>query len=288
MHDATPASLDDRGSVLRMTAGIMNARMYAVTPEVEAGWQALLHHITGEAGVALTYMPYPAPQPLEDLWSRPDLGCALMCGYPIALKLAPVIPIAAPIPRAEWAAGLPFYRSDLIVRQDAPYRTLADTFGARAGWTVEHSQSGFNAFRHHLLAYRTPERPTLYAQMAGNLLTARNILDSVREGRIDIGPLDAYWHMLIARHAPQLTAGIRVLTSTQLAPIPAFVASAATGADQVARLRAAFRGAASRRWFGPLADLLLLDGFAEVTEAHFAAMLEWDQAAKAAGYDRPA
>jgi ABC-type phosphate/phosphonate transport system substrate-binding protein len=271
-----------------MTARVMNARMYAVTPEVEAGWRALLGHIASDAGVALNYMSYPAPQPLEDLWSRPDLGCALMCGYPIALKLAPVTPIAAPIPRAAWAAGLPVYRSDLIVRQDAPYRTLADTFGARAGWTVEHSQSGFNAFRHHLLAYRTPERPTLYAQMSGNLVTARNILDSVREGRIDIGPLDAYWHMLIARHAPQLTAGIRVLTSTQLAPIPAFVTSADAAADEVMRLRAAFARAASHSWFRPLSDLLLLDGFAEVTDAQFATLLQWDQAAKAAGYDLPA
>jgi ABC-type phosphate/phosphonate transport system substrate-binding protein len=266
----------------------MNARMYAVTPEVEAGWRALLNHITSEAGVALRYMRYPAPRPLEDLWSRSDLGCALMCGYPIALKFAPVIPIAAPIPRAEWAAGRAVYRSDLIVRQDAPYRTLADTFGTRAGWTVQHSQSGFNAFRHHLLAYRTPERPTLYGAMTGNLVTARNILDSVREGRIDVGPLDAYWHLLIARHAPHLTAGIRVLTSTELAPIPAFVASAATAAEEVARLRAAFKSAASRNWFGPLGNLLLLDGFADVTEAKFATLLEWDQAAKAAGYDLPA
>jgi ABC-type phosphate/phosphonate transport system substrate-binding protein len=130
-----------------MINAIMNARMYAVTPEVEAGWRALLERIIGEAGVALTYMPYPAPQPLEDLWSRRDLGCVLMCGFPIALKLAPVIAIAAPIPRAEWAAGLPIYRSDLIVRQDRPYHSLEDTFGARAGWTVSHSQSGFNAFR---------------------------------------------------------------------------------------------------------------------------------------------
>jgi ABC-type phosphate/phosphonate transport system substrate-binding protein len=271
-----------------MTDGIMNARMYAVTPEVEAGWRTLLHHITAEAGVTLTYVPYPSPQPLEDLWSRPDLGCVLMCGYPIALKLAPVIPIAAPIPRAEWAAGLPIYRTDLIVREDAPYRTLNETFGARAGWTVEHSQSGFNAFRHHLLAYRTPQRPTLYGEMTGNLITARNILDSVREGRIDIGPLDAYWHLLIARHAPQLTAGIRVLSSTQAAPIPAFVASATAAADPVERLRVAFRSAASRPWFGPLGDLLLLDGFADVTEAQFAPLLEWDQAAKTAGYDLPA
>lgn len=271
-----------------MTVGVMNARMYAVTPEVEAGWRELLEHISADAGAALTYMPYPAPRPLEDLWSRTDLGCALMCGYPIALKLAPVIPIAAPIPRSDWAAGRPVYRSDLIVRRDAPYRTLADTFGARAGWTVAHSQSGFNAFRHHLLAYRTPERPTLYAQMTGNLVTARNILDGVREGRIDVGPLDAYWHMLIARHAPHLTADVRVLTSTQLAPMPAFVASATAAADTVARLRAAFTRAASRPWFEPLGDLLLLDGFAATDEAQFATLLAWDQAAKSAGYELPA
>jgi ABC-type phosphate/phosphonate transport system substrate-binding protein len=271
-----------------MNARIMNARMYAVTPEVEAGWRTLLTHITAEAGVALTYVPYPAPQPLEALWSRPDLGCVLMCGFPIALKLASVIPIAAPIPRAVWAAGLAVYRSDLIVRQNAPYRTLSDTFGSRAGWTVEHSQSGFNAFRHHLLAFRTPERRALYAQMTGNLVTARNILDSVREGRIDIGPLDAYWHLLIERHAPQLTAGTRVLTSTEVTPIPAFVASADTSADEVERLRAAFRNAASRDWFAPLGDLLLLEGFENVTEARYATLLEWDQAAKAAGYGLPA
>ena len=271
-----------------MTAGIMNARMYAVTPEVEAAWRRLLGHITAEAGVTLTYMPYPAPQPLEGLWARADLGCAFMCGYPIALKLAPVIPIAAPIPRAEWAAGLPVYRSDLIVRNNAPYQTLSDTFGGRAGWTVEHSHSGFNAFRHHLLGFRTAQRPNLYSQMTGHLVTARNILESVREGRIDIGPLDAYWHLLIARHAPHLVADVRVLTSTQLAPIPAFVASAARPAEETMRLRAAFRSAASRAWFAPLGDLLLLDGFAEVTEASYAPLLHWDQAAIVAGYALPA
>ncbi len=271
-----------------MTEWIMNARMYSVTPEVEAGWRALLEHVTREAHVALSYVPYPAPHPLEDLWSRPDLGAVFMCGYPIALRLARVIPIAAPIPRVEWAAGRAVYRSDLIVRQDAPYRTLEDTFGARAGWTVAHSQSGFNAFRHHLLAYRTPERPALYGEMLGNLLTARNILDSVRDGRIDIGPLDAYWHMLIARHAPQLTAGIRILTSTALAPMPAFVAAAAAPAEMVTRLRAAFMNAARQRWFGPYADLLLLEGFGEATEASFATLLEWDRAAQDAGFDRPA
>jgi ABC-type phosphate/phosphonate transport system substrate-binding protein len=267
---------------------IMNARMYAVTPAVEALWRDLLHHVTRDAGVVLDYVPYPAPQPLEALWARGDLGCAFMCGYPLALQLADVVPLAAPIPRAAWAAGRAVYRSDLIVRADAPFQTLADTFGGRAGWTVEHSHSGFNAFRHHLLQHRTPARPALYGEMVPNLVTARAILDAVREGRIDVGPLDAYWRLLLARHHPALTRGVRVLESTATATLPAFVAAAALPGDEADALRRAFAAVAAQPWFRPIADELLLDGFAPVTPADYARTLEWDRAAKAAGYPCPA
>jgi ABC-type phosphate/phosphonate transport system substrate-binding protein len=211
-----------------------------------------------------------------------------MCGYPIALQLAPVQPIAAPIPRAPWAAGRAVYRTDLIVREDAPYQRLEDTFGGRAGWTVAHSHSGFNALRHHLLAYRTPLRAKLYREMVGNLVTARNVLDAVRERRIDVGPLDAYWHMLIARHAPQLCEGVRVLSETALAPMPAFVAAADVPAAEVTRLRAAFTSAVTKSWFAELADPLMLEGFAPATRALFDPALRWDREARAADYPRPA
>ena len=180
------------------------------------------------------------------------------------------------------------FRSDLIVREDAPYRRLEDTFGGRSGWTVAHSHSGFNAFRHHLLAYRTTQRPTLYSEMVGNLVTARNVLDAVRERRIDVGPLDAYWHALIARHAPQVCEGIRILSSTAPAPMPAFVAAAGVSQDVVTRLRTAFTGAAAQSWFGELADPLLLAGFAAVDRETFDPALEWDREARAAGYGEPA
>ena len=271
-----------------MSDWIANARMYAVTPEVEGAWRTLLAQVTDEADVPLRYEPYPAPLPLEELWRRADLGAVFMCGFPIATELAQVIPLAAPIPRAPWAQHRAVYRTDLIVRDDAPYRTLEDTFGGRAGWTVAHSHSGFNALRHHLLAYRSATRPALYGEMTGNLVTARNVLDSVREGRIDIGPLDAYWHLLIARHAPQLTRGIRVLASTETAPMPAFVAGSNVGPEGVRRLREAFTGAAGRPWFAPLAEQLLLEGFAAVSRESFAPLLEWDARAKAAGYALPA
>jgi ABC-type phosphate/phosphonate transport system substrate-binding protein len=271
-----------------MTHWIANARMYAVTPEVESLWRGLLERVAAEAGVELAYLPYPAPGPLEDLWSRPDLGAVLMCGYPIALGLADVQTIAAPVPRMPWAGGRAVYRTDLIVRQDAPYERLEDTFGGRTGWTVAHSHSGFNAFRHHLLPYRTPERPRLYRETVGNLVTARNVLDAVRERRIDVGPLDGYWHELIARHAPELVAGVRVLASTALAPMPPFVAARAVPAETVARLRAALTSAAHRSWFAKFAEPLLLAGFAEAHRAPFDCALEWEREAKGAGYPEPA
>jgi ABC-type phosphate/phosphonate transport system substrate-binding protein len=267
---------------------IANARMYAVTPAVEAAWQALLSHICAEAEVPLAYWPYPAPQPMEGLWQRPDLGCVLMCGYPIALRLAHVTPLAAPIPALDWAGGRALYRSDLIVRAESPFRRIEDTFGHRAGWTVEHSHSGFNAFRHHLLAFRGKDRPKLYGSVTGHLVTARRILDSVTEGSIDVGPLDGFWYALIARHAPHLVKNIRVIGTTALAPIPAFVAGAGLGTEAVLRLKASFAAAQGRSWFAPLAETLLIEGFAGVEQQDFAVTLERDREALAAGYPVPA
>ena len=267
---------------------IANARMYAVTPEAEAAWRSVLEHVAAEAGLGFDYLPYPAPQPLEDRWGRPDLGCVQMCGYPIALGLAEVHPIAAPIPAAAWAGGRPVYRSDLIVRADSPYRTLADSFGGTLGWTVEHSHSGFNALRHHLLTRRPEGSATAYRRAVGPLVTARRILDSVLDGTIDIGPLDSYWHLLIRKYRPDLVAGIRVLESTDLAPLPAFVSGPRLEEADRRRLASAFEAAGAAPWFGPLAEALCIEGFRAVTREDFAPTLQWDRDAKAAGYTHPA
>ncbi|MGI9476390.1 MAG: phosphate/phosphite/phosphonate ABC transporter substrate-binding protein [Hyphomicrobiaceae bacterium] len=267
---------------------ISNARMYAVSPEAETAWMGLIAHVAADAGVSLEYMAYAAPQPLEDLWRRDDVGCVQMCGYPIALEVADVVPLASPIPAAEWAEGKPVYRSDLIVRKDAPYEALEDTFGGVVGWTVEHSHSGFNALRHHLLPYRSDDRAHVFRQSVGQLVTARRVLDSVLDGTIDIGPLDAYWHMLIGKYNPDLTAGVRVLQSTATAPMPAFVAAPGLAAAARDRLRDALVAAHTRAWFGPFGDALLISGFGHVTREAFDETMAWDRAAKAAGYPVPA
>ncbi len=266
---------------------ISNARMYAVTPAVEAAWRALLDHVAAEAGVALGYTPYPAPQPLDVLWQRPDLGCVFMCGFPIAMRLAEVVPLASPIPAAAWAGGRALYRSDFIVRADSAFRTLADTFGGTIGWTVEHSHSGFNAPRHHLLELRPADGRPLYRRSVGSLVTARGILDAVIDGRIDVGPLDSYWHLLLRRHAPHLLAGVRTVASTDLAPLPALVASPGTPGRVIAALKDALARAGSRPWFAGLAEALCIAGFETVNHDSFATTVRWADQAEAAGYGAP-
>jgi ABC-type phosphate/phosphonate transport system substrate-binding protein len=263
--------------------------MYAVTPVVEEAWIEVLTRIGADAGTGpLPYLAWPAPQPLEVLWRRPDLGCVLMCGYPIALGLAAVTPIAAPVPSASWATGRPVYRSDLIVAAASRFQTLADTFDGTAGWTVAHSHSGFNAFRYHLLRYRTAGRPTLYRRVVGDLVTARAILDRVADGTIDVGPLDAYWHALIARAFPDLAAQVRTVECTDTAPMPAFVAGPGVPPEMVGALRAAFSGAAGRPWFAAVRETLMIDGFAAMTVADYAVTRDRDAAAVATGYPLPA
>ena len=75
----------------------------------------------------------------------------------------------------------------------------------------------------------------------------------------------------MARHAPDLTDGVRVLSSTEVAPMPAFVAAASAPPDMIGRLRGAFLAARGQSWFAPLAEPLLLEGFAEVSEEWYAA-----------------
>jgi ABC-type phosphate/phosphonate transport system substrate-binding protein len=267
---------------------ISNARMYAVSPEAEVAWQRLIAHVADDAGISLTYETYAAPQPLEYLWRRQDVGCVQMCGYPIAMKIADIEPLAAPVPAAPWAAGRAVYRSDLIVRADSDFDDFTDTFQGTVGWTVAHSHSGFNALRHHLLKHRTSGQSKVFRHAIGDLVTARRIIDAVLEGTIDIGPLDGYWHMLIRKYDPDLTAGIRVLESTDTAPMPAFVASPAMNADEVMRLREAFAAACARPWFGAFRDALLIDGFVPASHETYLPTLAWDREAQDAGYPVPA
>ena len=119
----------------------------------------------------------------------------------------------------------PVYVTRLIVAADSSFQTLEDTFGGRLGYTVDDSHSGYNALRHHLLPYRLKHGANLYRESIGPLYTPRRVIEAVLAHDIDLGPLDGFAYDLMLRHEPELAKRIRIVATTEAAPIPFLVAS---------------------------------------------------------------
>ena len=243
---------------------IANARMYAVTPEVRAEWQSLFAWVAEVSAVPLTYVEHAAPAPLEVLWAREDLGTAFMCGFPFASAVRKPHLIAAPVPSPPRYGGQPRYCTDFIVRADSPAVRLSDTFGGRIGWTVDHSQSGYRAVRHHLLHYGQDRTEPLFSEWVGPLVTPRRVIDAVIHGDIDVGPLDSYVHDLLKRHEPQTAAKFRTIESTAMTPIPPLVASRMVTEDTLERLRQVFLSSAMQTELSAEFETLMILRFAAV------------------------
>lgn len=263
---------------------IANARMYAVDAATAANWTALFGRIAEMAGGRLDVIPHAAPAPLEDLWRRDDLGLAFICGYPFARGGFPVQPVAAPVPAS--GDGRPVYASHLVMRADGDIATLEASFGKRLGWTVAHSQSGFNALRTHLLSHWQARGP-LYAKSLGPLLTPRRIIEALLADEIDIGPLDSYFYDLLQAAEPHTAARLRIVETTVPRPMPLLVASQGVDDGAVQALKQALLAAASDPEARGVMERLRLAGFQAVTPDSYQVLIREAEAADAEGYAQP-
>jgi ABC-type phosphate/phosphonate transport system substrate-binding protein len=249
---------------------IANARMYSVNAVAKDAWRELLAWVMRRASVSWEIVGHDAPAPLSALWVRADLGCALMCGLPFALRAPAPLLIAAPVPSPQRYGGHARYMTDMAVRADSPYRTIEDTFGGNIGYTVADSQSGYFALRHFLRPFRQQRGGALYRSVVGGLLNARGVIDALAAGRIDVGPLDSYSHDLLTHLEPEYANQVRVVASTESTAIPPFVATADLDSDTLARLRQAFADIASAPDLADARSRLLLTGFESPSPADYA------------------
>jgi ABC-type phosphate/phosphonate transport system substrate-binding protein len=266
------------------TVLVANARMYSVSPETARAWHRLFDWLARASGVPLSVIEHAYPARLPDLWTRPDLGAAFVCGWPYASRLRDLQIVAAPIPRLERAGRRAVYWTDMVVRADRPFRKLEDTFGGRIAFTSKDSHSGFNAVRRLLMQQAASRRDALYSSAVGPFVTPRRSLEAVLNGDADVAPVDAYAHALLQRHCPGLTAGVRTIAMTDLAPIPLLVASAGTDSEPIARMRAALVGAGQDATARGLLDDLVLEGFAEVEPGDYDVTQSWALDAERAGW----
>ncbi len=250
---------------------VANARMYVVNAAVGARWRELFEWIAARADVALDIVEHRPPAPLGALWRRDDLGAATMCGYPLvswrdAVHAAPV-PIAAPVPLPSRFGGRPLYWTDIVVQADSRFATDDDLAGTRFGWTVVDSQSGYQAPRRHVADRALARGGRYFGATIGPLATPRRVVESIIDGTIDAGPLDAYWHALLQRHEPDTARQLRIVATTAPTPMPCFVAAAATTGALRERLARSFVDAGRAPDLLELRHALELAGF-ERTDIH--------------------
>lgn len=238
---------------------IANARMYSVTPASKAAWTQLFSWVLARSRVDADLIAHDPPNALSDLWARDDLAAVMMCGLPLSRRAIEPVILAQPLPSLPRYGGRAMYCTDIVVGANSPFKTLEDTFGHRAGYTLKDSQSGYYAFRHHLLTHHTGNAQP-YASITGGLVNARGIIKAIAENRIDVGPLDGYVHDLIRRTEPEYAAQVRIVATTDPTPMPAIIATASISQDEVQRLRAAFKASiAAPELAAARAALLLAD-----------------------------
>jgi ABC-type phosphate/phosphonate transport system substrate-binding protein len=261
--------------------------MYSVDPAAASAWRELFGWLARESRVDLDVIDHAFPAPLAELWSRPDLACGFMCGFPYALSAHKPQPVAAPVPVDAPITGRPLYATRIVVRADSNFSSLEDTFGGRLGYTVEDSHSGYNALRHHLLPHYLERGARLYRSSIGPLFTPGRVIQALLADDIDVGPLDSYALDLMLRHQPNLARAIRVVATTDSAPIPFLVAAPDCPVDIVSALRAVLVAFGDAPACAGLRDRLGLEAFVPVVADDYRLMMRWDAEARAAGYAQP-
>ena len=262
---------------------IVNARMYSVTPEVADLWDSLLRVLLVRSGVSAEVIRHAPPTPIDELWERPDIAAALMCGLPFSRATAPrPIPLAAIVPSPARYGGKPCYMSDIVVARDGPLHTVEDVYGRRLGLTVPGSQSGCYAGLEFLGG------AARFSGIVGPLISPRGAVAAVAEGRADVAPIDAFAFDLMAVHAPALVAGVRVIATTPPRPSPLFVASAGSEPADVAAFREVLVEAHEMEASASLMQTLLVERFADVDEQSYAELAERAAAVDASAVNNPA
>jgi ABC-type phosphate/phosphonate transport system substrate-binding protein len=250
---------------------IANARMYSVSPEATDVWRELLLAICAQAGLPAEYIEHAPPAPLEDLWRRTDSGATFMCGLPFSRAQPQPLLVAAPVPAPPEFGDQAQYCSDLVVRADSPFRSVADTFGGRLALTVPGSQSGCVAALTYFMGVDRA-RP-LFAEIIAPTITPLGALCAVVDGRADVAPLDSYAFRLLQRYRPDLTVRVRRIGQTVPTPIPPLVASPGVlDRDRLRILQSAFLEAHRNASITPLMDELLLRRFALPSVASYEAL----------------
>ena len=218
---------------------------------------------------------------MRALWDDPDLWFSQCCGFDLVARYRGQLrPLATPRHAAPGCRGRD-YASVVLVAEDRAGADIADLAGTRCVVNGPESHSGMNALRALVAPHSHGGR--FFASVVESGAHADSIA-MVARGQADVCSIDCVTHALLARHRPAALAGTRRFAISGPAPGIPYVTRVETGADEVARMRAALLRSFGQPDLAAAREALLLDGI-ELTELEdYSRISEIGEAADALGY----
>jgi ABC-type phosphate/phosphonate transport system substrate-binding protein len=211
-------------------------------------------------------------------WSQTLLGQT--CGYYYVRELrGQASLVATPRYRTRRSEG-PFVRSAVLVRTADPIEGLVDLRGKTLAVDARDLGSQ-NLLRAEV------------APLAGGQLFFKRVLaessplapiQAVVDGRASAALIDAVALAHLQRFRPGLMGKLRLLTWTSRAPAAPFLTSSKASLQLVSALRAALADIAADPALAELRQELLLEDFAILPDAHYRALIHFEQMAESQGY----
>jgi len=257
-------------------------------PEMRAAnarfWEAL-RGLLLEAGLkdapeALVFERGPVPERLET-----TLLFSQTCGYPLETVFkGQAIRLGAPLydmPGCDASPGWPTHRAFFLVREDSPAQSLVDLEGCVFLLNSLVSNSGMNLPRRTL------------AEIAGGKPFFRQVIETgghpaslerLIRGEGDVASIDCVTYGFWRHYRPEAAAQVRILAETPVSPAIPFVTSVATPPPVVDMLRAALHTLGTEPRYAAVRAGLKIAGIADVPDAAYEGLLDYEREAAALGY----
>lgn len=216
-----------------------------------------------------------------DRWHHRDLLLSQSCGYDVLYDSAhAIVPVLTPCYAVPGCEG-PRYSSEVMVRSDAPFRSVEDLRGARAAVNEPTSHSGSNALRPLIAPSSTAG--TFFADivMTGSHAASMRLL---QDDQVDVACVDVVFLAMARQRRPQALAGLRTVARCSLAPAPPYVTSVHSSAALVQQLRSALRAAVQDPELAAVRAELFLADFVELPAIAYRELQDWEHPALLAGY----
>jgi phosphonate transport system substrate-binding protein len=163
-------------------------------------------------------------QQRERLLDEGQIDLCWICGLPYVLKAdrtpSRIRLLAAPVMGGARYLNAPIYFSDVVVRRDSHFQTLADLRGARWAYNEPGSQSGYNVVRYALA--KLGEQHGFFGQVieSGAHQTS---LQMILNGQIDGSAIDSTVLEQELLNDPSIALQIRIIDTFGPSPIPPWI-----------------------------------------------------------------